>query len=739
MSSSTAYIGKRIPRVIGKQKVTGKATYAAEVFPENMVYGYVVQAAIAKGTIKSITTESALAVPGVRLVFTHENLPSRVKGFFKNVRYRDRLSPPGHPFRPLNTDKVMYSGQPIALVVADNFETARYAAGLVEVTYEREGFIATLQENMTNGVTLKVMQPPDPRGNAAEAYTLSPYQIDATYVTPRHYANPMEPHASTVIWEGDGTVTIWDKIQGVGSTQGYIRRIFGMEQDQVRVKSLFVGGGFGSGLRPQYQVFMAMLAATELKCSARVVMTRAQMFSFGHRPSAVQQMRLAADQKGRLVSLYHKAYGETSTWENYSEDVVTWSGMMHQCDNVTLEYEVIPVNAYTPMDTRAPGGATGMFALECAIDELAVEAGIDPLQFRLDNYASQDQNSDKPFSSKELKKCYEQCAERFGWSQRPQTPKTLKRGNDLVGYGVAAGAWEAFQRESNAAATLNSYGELEVSAATGANGAGTYTAMTQIAAEYFGTDIRKVSFKLGDTDLPHAPMQGGSWTVSSVGSAVKKVCEEMHKELLQLAQQQAGSPFKDNKLEELTFADGRMTNSNGDTQKYSDIMLAAQKTRIKVDTLNLPNLDRKDYSCYSHNCVMAEVLVDEDLGTIRVPRITMVCAAGRIINPKLAENQIKGGIVWGVGMALHEEGMVDTQYGRIMNMNLAEYHVPVHADIKDIDVSFVTEKDDIVNPLGAKGVGELGVVGVASAIANAIYNATGKRVRKLPIHLDDVL
>lgn len=736
MTLNNNYIGKAVTRTDGPLKVTGQAKYAGEFQVENLAYGYVVESSIAAGKITRIVTKKAAAIEGVLAIFTHENLPRYLK---EDVDYSDPLAPPGHPFRPLYNDKILYSGQPIALVIAENFEVARYAAGLVEVSYEKKEFVAILEENLKNATKKDVGKPPKPRGDAAKAYKNAAHKIEATYETPRHYHSPMEPHASTVIWEKDGSLTIYDKVQGVANSQAYICGVFGLPEEKVRVKSPFVGGGFGSGLRPQYQLFMATLAATELKRTVSVTLTRRQMFSFGHRPANIQSLKLAADNNGKLKSITHHSYGETSQFEKYSEDVVSWSGLLYECENVKMDYELVPVDAYTSMDMRGPGGTTGMFALECAIDELATKAGMDPLAFRLLNYAERDQNKDLPFTSKELKACYEQCAEKFGWHQRKAEPKSIKKGNLLVGYGMATGCWEAWQQPASAAATLTDKGHLTVSSATADIGTGTYTVMTQIAAQSAAISMDKVTFELGDTNLPKAPIEGGSWTVASVGTATKKVCHKLHEKLFELAYHHHVEQFKGVQFSEVIFENGQLIIDKKTTFSFEHILKHAGKASITVECKAVPTKESEQYSGFAHSCVMVEVNIDEDLGMITVPRVVNAAAAGKIINPKTAENQLLGATVWGISMALVEEGMVDKHLGRIMNTNLAEYHIAVNADVQDIDIIFVEEKDAIINPLGAKGVGELGIVGVASAIANAVYNATGKRIRKLPITLDKLL
>lgn len=737
MIADKKYIGKSTNRVDGIKKVTGQATYSAEFEVADLVHGYIVNSTISKGKITSINSDKALKVPGVREIFTHENVPVDLK---IDSDYSDPLAPPGSPFRPFYDEKILYNGQPVALIIADTFETAAYAAGLIEVDYEKEeGSEVDVRENLKNATHEDVPEPADSRGDAPAAYKAAKFKVDVEYYQPRHYQNPMETFASIAQWnEQEGSFTIYDKIQGVGSTQTYISGVFNVEKEKIRVLSPYVGGAFGSGLRPQYQLFCAAMAARELKLPVKVVMTRSQMFTFGHRPACVQRLKLSTDEQGKLQSINHEAFAETSRYEKFNETVVDWSGMMYQCDNVEFDYQLVPLDVYTPIDTRAPGGTTGMYALECAIDEMAIEAGVDPLEFRLINYAEKDQNEDKPYSSKELKACFHKASESFGWNQRKSEPGSMKKGNKLVGYGMATGVWEAMQKKSSAKAILTAEGKLIVSCGTADIGTGTYTIMSQIAADYLGVPMEDVEFQLGDTTLVEAPIEGGSWTASSVGSAVKQVCEALQKNLYALAE----ASFKDDlagSIFEAAEFSGNAMKLKSKFFSYSEILKASGNNTIETTTNSEPADGRDDYSCYSHSCVMVEVHVDEDTKMITVPRVVSAIAGGKILNPKTAESQVLGGITWGISMALEEEGMMDNRTGRIMNANLAEYHVAVQADVQDLKVIFVPEKDDIVNPLGAKGLGEIGIVGVASAIANAIYNATGKRVRELPITLDKLV
>ncbi|SIQ84411.1 xanthine dehydrogenase family protein molybdopterin-binding subunit [Pontibacter lucknowensis] len=737
----TDQIGKERNRVDGKAKVTGEAKYAAEFDAEKLAYGVVVSSGIAKGKIKRIDTSKALALDGVLQVFTHENRPGYM---WLDKNYKDDDAPPGSPFRPLYDSEVQFSMQPIALVVAETFELARYAAMLVEVEYEEAEHDTDFESNLEQAYEpkeYKATEPPKPRGDVDQALAEASARIEETYTHPAEHHNPMEMHASTAVWEGDGKLTVYDKIQGVQNSQQYIASAFGMSKDEVRVISPFVGGAFGSGLRPQYQLFLAVLAARELQRSVRVVMTRQQMFSFGHRPKTLQRFKLGADTGGKLQALQQEVYGETSKFEDYSEDVVLWPGVLYPCDNTKLTHKLVALDVYTPLDMRAPGGTTGIYALECAIDELAYKAGIDPLEFRKKNYSEKDQNEDKPFSSKELRECYRQGADKFGWAKRRMEPRSMKEGHQLIGWGFAQGAWEANQAEASAKAVLSKEGKLTVSSATADIGTGTYTVMTQIAAEALGLPLEDVTFKLGDSDLPKAPLEGGSKTVATVGSAVKKACEQVQEKLLKLAQQQPDSPLAEAKLEEVDFSEGKISLKRDASKsvQLQDLLEQSDNGSLEGEVSTKPSDESKEYARYAHSAVFAEVKVDEDLGTVKVTRLVTAVAGGRIVNPKTARSQILGGMVWGMGVALHEHTVMDNNLGRFINHDLDKYHVPVNADVQEMEVIFVEEKDEVVNPLGVKGLGEIGVVGVAPAIANAIFHATGKRVRELPITMDKLL
>lgn len=739
-------VGKPISRPDGPAKVSGSAKYAAEFNVPNLWYGYVVSSPITKGKITKIDSAEVLAIPGVKHVFSHENVPTYA---WFDRSYKDDVAPGGSPFRPLHEPEIMFNEQPVALVVAETFELARYAASILKIDYEVDkSFNTDLEKargksfDAPKGKT-GFLPPPKPKGDAEDAYKAAPHQVEGKYEHHAQHHNPMEMLATTVEWLGDGKkMKIYDKTQGAPNVQQYISKIFGLSKEEARVISKFTGGAFGIGLRPQHQVFMAVMASLELEHSVRVSLTRQQMFGVSHRPHTVQDLKLAADDQGYLQSIQHYALGETSQYENETETVVNWSGILYKTENSKFGYELTKLDIETPADMRAPGAATGSFAIESAIDELSYKAKVDPLEFRLLNYTYEDPTQNKSFSSKRLIDCYHEGAARFGWEKRNPEPRSMRDGNMLVGWGLGTGCWDASMQKAAAKASLTADGKLTVSSATNDQGAGTYVIMTQVAAQTLGLPMEQVTFQLGDTDFPAAPVQGGSWTAASVGSAVQAVCQEIGKKLLKLAQKMDDSPLDGVDFEDMQFADGHMR-ANEDISRsvaIKDVLAASGEATLEAESSAMPNpINTLKYSMHSHNATFVEVKVDEDLGTIHVTRVVNAVAAGRILNPKTARSQVLGGTVWGISMALMEESNIDNNFGRYMNHNLSEYHIPVNADIHKIDVIFVEEEDDLVNPLGIKGVGEIGMLGVAAAIANAVYHATGKRVRDLPLTIDKLL
>ncbi|MDM9627753.1 xanthine dehydrogenase family protein molybdopterin-binding subunit [Rhizobium sp. S152] len=744
MNTLSRSVGSPVSRVDGPLKVSGQAKYAAEHFEPGMLHGYVVLSTVAKGKIATIDVTAAEGCPGVVRVYTHLNRP---KAASRDGKWQDSVAPPGSPFRPLESDEIQFDGQPIALVVADTFENARDAAALVVATYESlEARTDLAQEYRNSYVPPKkrsgIPAAPKPRGDAEKAYSEAAYKVSADFRMDGEHHNAMELFASTVFWEANGQLTIHDKTQGPQASRDYICNVFGLDADDVTVKNAFVGGAFGSALRPKYQLFLAVMASIDLKRSIKVEMTRREMFYLTWRPSTIQTVSLAADEHGILQAVMHHAVQATSTYEDYQEVVVNWSGLAYKCDNAKLTYELAKLDLSTPGDMRAPGAATGVAALEVAMDELAYEVGIDPLELRIRNFVHRDQDNDKQLTSKALHSCYREGADAFGWSKRDPAPRSMREGNDLVGWGMATGFWDAMLMAAEAEVRYSADGKVTVSAAASDIGTGTYTILAQVAADEFDVPVDDVTVLIGDSTLPTTGVAGGSWTAASSGSAVDAACKAVRKTLLSQAQEIESSPLAKASVEEVRIRDGRLvldTNSQIGVS-LADILASKQMSSISEAGKVGPDLvQMMSFKSYTHSAVFVEVKIDEELGVLRVTRVVSAIAAGKILNPKTARSQILGGVVMALGMALHEEGMIDHRTGRIINHNLAEYHIPAHADIERIDVIFVDEHDDKVSPIGVKGLGEIGVVGVAAAVSNAVFHATGKRIRDFPITIDKII
>jgi xanthine dehydrogenase YagR molybdenum-binding subunit len=728
-----AYIGTPTSRVDGPAKVSGKARYAGDFNVEGLLYGAVTTSTIASGRITQIDTSEAERVAGVVKVLTHQNRPPMAEN---DKAWKDDVAPErGSPFHPLDDDKIVFSEQPIAFVIAEDWEAARYAASLIRVEYKADAPSTDIYAARDEAFV--VPKPEKPRGDAAKAFAAAEVKVDAEYFIPTEHHNPMELYASTAVWEGDGKLTVYDKTQGVQNVQRYLCSVFNLKSENVKVISQFMGGGFGSGLRPQYQVVLAVLGAIATKRPVRLVLTRQQMYGLGYRPATIEHLAIGAKRDGSLQSFSHEAIGTTSKFEEFSRNDTGWGELLYTSANAKLTHKLVGLDVPTSSDMRAPGAATGVYALECAMDELAVALKMDPVELRLRCYSDIDQAEGHPYTSKALKECYRQGATAFGWEKRNPEPRSMRDGTELVGWGMATGVWEALQMPASARIALSANGHAEVSCAASDIGTGTYTIVAQAAAQGLGLPIENVTVRLGDSTLPSAPVEGGSWMAASSVHAVIAVAEEVRGELLKLANKAKDSPLSGAEAEDVELADGKLVSKKDKSRFFSiaDAMREGGKDRIEKEKSHSFK-DPGPYARNTHSAVFAEVKIDEELGIVRVTRVVNATAAGRIVNPKTAGSQIMGGVVWGVGMALHEETAYDHRFGRIMNANIAEYHVPVNADIHDIKVIFVDEPDAKINPLGMKGVGEIGIVGTPAAIANAVYHATGKRVRDLPITLD---
>ncbi|QJP13746.1 xanthine dehydrogenase family protein molybdopterin-binding subunit [Starkeya sp. ORNL1] len=735
------YIGTGASRIDGRAKVTGAAKYAAEHNTPGLAHGYVVTSSIAKGRIVGIDAGAALRVAGVLDVFSHQHRPHMARS---DEAYSDDAAPKGSPFRPLHDDLIVFNGQPVALVVAEEAEIARYAASLVRVTYEEEPHATDVFGTHEDVVLEPTATPPDsifgpqfPRGDALAAYAAAAVRHAGEYSTPIEHHNPMELFATTVVWEGGGKLTVHDKTQGVQNVQRYVCSVLELKSEDVRVTSAYMGGGFGAGLRPQYQVVLAVLAALGLERSVRLVLTRQQMYGLGYRPAMIQKIELGATGEGTLDAIAHDAVTITSQYEDFFRQETGWSGLLYKSSNALYRHRLARLDLPTSCDMRCPSAATAMFALESAMDELAIKLEIDPLELRRRCYSDREQHHDRPYSSKNLRACYEEGARAFGWAKRNPAPRSTREGRELVGWGMGSGIWEALQVPVAVRIVLSANGHAEVSSAASDIGTGTYTIMAQVAADMLGLPMESISVRLGDSTLPQCPIEGGSWLAASISNGIVTTAEAIRDEVLKLAGSMPGSPLAGLRADEVELAGGRLVSKRDASRgvSISDAMRHGGAERI--DQLKTTKFDDDHSKAHNaHAAVFAEVKVDEEIGIIRVTRVVSAVAAGRILNAKTAHSQIMGGVVWGIGMALHEQTVLDHGFGRVMNADLAEYAVPVHADVHDIEVIFVEEQDPTINGLGVKGLGEIGIVGVAAAIANAVYHATGTRVRDLPITLD---
>ncbi|MGD9618015.1 MAG: xanthine dehydrogenase family protein molybdopterin-binding subunit [Alphaproteobacteria bacterium] len=710
---TTAFIGQPVSRVDGRRKVTGAAAYAAEFRVPGVAHGAIVRSTVANGRIASIDTAAAERAPGVIAAVTYRNalrLAYRSHKGFTDPIVGERL-------HVLQDDQIRHQGQPIGLIIADTLEQASHAAALVRVTYTPEAGITDIarvepvqptEQKTDQGTT----QPEETRrGDPEGALAASEVQVDQTYVIPRENHNPIEMHATIAAWDGD-RLTLWDKSQYVYGVADEIAAVFGIAAEDVRVVSPFVGGAFGSGLRTWPHVTLAALGARVAGRPVKLMLSRREMYyGVGFRPHTVQRVALGASRDGRLAAIIHDGHQETSTYEEYAEALLNASRFLHSSPNVYTRHCIAPMNVHTPIYMRAPGEASGVFALESAMDELAVALNIDPVELRLRNEPERDEFRNLPFSSRSTRECYRVAAERFGWSRRNPEPRSMRDGRLLIGWGMVTATYPMNYSPASARARLLADGTAEVGSAASDMGPGTWTSMTQVAAETLGLPIERVKFTLGDTRLPRTPPHGGSMTMASVGSAVQAACRKAREDAL----------------------------ARGGGNDVIEVMRRlGQPIEASVDVS--PGDESQRFSMHSFGAVFVEVAVDPDLGEARVRRIVGAYGAGRIVNPKTTRSQCIGGMIGGIGMALMEHAIVDPRNGRVPNANLAEYAMPVHADSPPVmDVIFVEEHDPHVNPLGVKGVGEIAMVGIAPALTNAIFHATGKRVRELPATPDKLL
>ena len=728
-------VGEPLNRVDGHQKVTGTARYSAEFPVAKLAYGVTIQSVIAKGKIAKIDTHAAEQLPGVLAVITHLNAPKA---------FGDEGG--GHKVQVLQDNIVLYSGQHIGIVVADTFEQAMHAASLVQVRYEEEKPTLNMKDNLDQAYLPKSKipgnEPPDSSvGDVTQGLAAAAVRVQQTYTTPVENHNPMEPHATTAVWQGQ-QLLLYDATQGVFQCQQKVAAVLGIEPANVRIMSYYVGGGFGCKGSAWSHVPLAAIAARQVSRPVKLVLGRIQMYGpVGFRPETIQQVSLGATREGKLTALRHSGTSQTSTFDEFIEPVAKTARMIYACPNIETSHRLVQLDEGTPTYMRAPGEASGSFALESAMDELAYALKIDPIELRLRNYAELDSSKGLPWSSKSLRECYKVGAERFGWQNRNPTPRSMRDGNYLQGMGMATATYPTNRSPASAIAQIMADGTAVVRTGSQDIGTGTYTVMTQIAAQALGIPVEKIRIELGDTNLPKTPVSGGSQTAASVGSSVHLAANQARTKLMQLAVTDQKSPLYGSNTEDIIAQDGSLflKNKSSATETYGAILARHGLKMIEARADAKPGEEKDKYSMHSFGAQFAEVQVNPDSGEVRVTRWVGSFGVGRLLNAKTANSQLVGGIVYGIGMALMEHTIIDHNRGRVVNADLAEYHVPVNADVPPIEVLFVDEHDPYVNPLGIKGIGEIGITGAAAAIANAVYHATGKRIRDLPITLDKLL
>ena len=725
-------IGQPLPRVDGRAKVTGRATFAADQKIPKVAHAWMVTSSIAKGRILTIDTAAALRVPGVLAVLTHQNAPRLPQ------KPRTAERPSDRKVQLLQNNLVLYANQPVAVVVGETLESARQGAAEVVVRYARAPHSVQLETSLSRGYKPEKGgahgEPTDAtRGDMAAALAAADARIEHVYTTPFEVHNPMEPHATIAQWEGPDKLTLYDATQGPFPDRERVATLLGLHPDQVRVISPFLGGGFGSKGPTWSHVVLAAMAARRVSRPVKLVVTRPQMFGpVGFRSHTRQTVAAAAKKDGTLLALRHDTVAQTSSFDQFVESASMAARMLYNSPANATSHRLVRSDIGTPSFTRAPGWAAGTNVLEIAMDEMAYELKMDPVEFRLKNYAEQDPEKQRPWSSKSLRECYRVGGERFGWSKRPLAPGSMREGNTLIGWGMASSVYPVHRSKAAARARIHADGSILVESGTQDLGTGTYTIMTQIAADALGVPVSQVTFRLGDTQEAEAPVSAGSQTATSVGSAVSAAARALREKLAQFAGMAPG---------ELVLR-GDTLSSRGVVPRSERLpaLLAKQgQPYLEVEAGAQPGDEQDRYSMYVFGAQFAEVRVDRALGMLRVSRMVGTFGAGRILNPRTARSQFIGGMVWGIGLALYEDAVMDPRLGRFVNNNLAEYHIPCNADVPAIDALWVEETDTHVNPLGVKGIGEIGITGAAAAIANAVFHATGKRIRDYPITLDKLL
>jgi len=727
-------VGDPLDRVDGRLKVTGTARYSAEWPQERLVHAALVTSAPGRGRVRSVDARAARSMPGVLAVYSPD----------EPLKYASDPSKPGQgrAVHALDRPDVDYSGQPVAVVLADTLERAVHAAARVRVNVTEERPVTSLAPS----VGQLIVPPSAPgrptdtnRGDVEQAWTSAAVRFEGTYVTPFEQHAPMEPHATIAAWPDPDHLTVWDSNQGVFRARSRLAELFGLQPQNVRVITKFVGGGFGCKGSTWSHTVIAAAAARAVGRPVKLVLSRQAMFgNIGYRPRTEQRVRLGAAKDGTLTAIEHHSVNPTSAFEDWRERCPQPTRMLYACPNVRTSQRIFRINVGLPTFTRAPGEAPGSFALESAMDELAWALKVDPLALRLKNHADRDPESGKAWSSKSLKECYAAAAQRFGWAKRPLQPGQLRDGDVRVGWGMATANYPTRRSPASARMRLRRDGTLQVASGASEIGTGTYTVMSQVAADASGIPVDRITFDLGDSALPEAPGAGGSVQSASVGAAVHAVGQQLKARLVALAVADSHSPLRGAKPEEVVISAGRLSVRSDPrrAETVTDLLTRHGLPDLLVEAAAPATPEARSMNAFG--AVFLEVRVDP-LGQVRVSRVVASYGVGRVLNQKLARSQLLGGITFGLGMALTEEISLDPRSGRFVTRDLADYHVPVHADVPEMDITFVDEVDPDVSAVGSKGIGEIGITGVPAAVANAVWHATGIRIRQLPITPDKVL
>ncbi|MFG1811682.1 xanthine dehydrogenase family protein molybdopterin-binding subunit [Streptomyces sp. NPDC049040] len=742
---STA-VGKPISRVDGRAKVTGGARYTAEIDLPHLAHAAVVGATVPSGRVTAIDAGRAAAADGVLAVLTHENMP-RIASQPPLLPSLLGSAAPGETFFPMQDATVHYAGQPVAIVVADSHERAQYAASLLDVSYERADSTTTIDEGRDAAYEAEtlfggLMPGRNERGDVEAALDQAPVRVEVAHRYAANHHNTLEPSATTAVWDED-RVTLYDSTMGIRASQLTVSRYLGMPISHVRVITHFVGGGFGGKAMTWPHVTLAAMAAREVGRPVRLSLTRPQTYtSHGHREEQEQRLTLGATRDGRLTAVRHEKLSVTSPFDDWAEPATGVTSQLYRCENYLGVHRLIRGNTMTPTFMRAPGESLGVTTLEVAMDKLAYATGVDPVELRLLNRASADEHGNA-WSSDGLEECLRTGAERFGWAQRDPEPRIRREGDWLIGSGMAVAAYPMafFMPVQQARARIYADGSAVLQSGTQEFGTGGTTAMTQVAADGLGMSMDDVTFEAGDTDLPNASASVGSMGASMISAAVHTAAVELRRQLIETAVKDPDSPLHGADPSAVVVDDSRMSldDGTGAGETYAALMQRHHLTMTEaIGSWTPPPMDTP-HGLLTFGAHFTEVAVDPDLGLVRVRRMVSAFAPGRVLNPKLARSQLMGGMLWGLSQALLEGNRMDPRYGRWGSSNLGEYLVPVNADAPDVTIEFVEVTDPVANPLGVKGVGEIGQVAVAAALMNAVFHATGRRVDELPMAAELVM